>query len=423
MEYDDDVLMAVSNMKATAYTITGVIDVPRPITATVAQVTTLDTLGNLEIIGTNTLDQVQTESRPLAVGRTQSLKSYKTITSLTTPSWVISGGNDTISFGTAPISGGFVQEDAGYWAIEREKSLTDICVMSNNRYIFAPDNIYIFKGYSYDTFLLNQCVVNFGIKQNATPRKWLTTINNISYFYDNGDIYEFNGYDYPRLISHAEYLNGSLKNGILGGIALLPTTVSLASDNDHLYVYDSTSLLHNINPYRVFNTKTRTWWKKSGFTKNNSVYTTTAFRVFYVTMISTDDIVSFISVDTTAGIFDMHYEQGHKGLYSPYLITKAFNTNPSELGTLTSIILEIKGTAAAKSDIILYYSVTSNADDFVEFKRYTQHEFNGDIEILDIPVPIAYIANKHHYRIKIECSASTEIFNIERRFRVRGRTR
>jgi hypothetical protein len=392
----------------------------------VAQVTTLNTLGNLEIVGTNTLDQVQTESRPLAVGRTQSLKSYKTITSLTTPSWVISGTEDTIQFGVAPISGGYVQEDSGYWTIEEEKSLTDICVMSDNLYIFAPDNIYVFRGYSYDSFALKRVVVSIGIKNTINPKKWITSINNKCYFYSNGDIYEFNGYDSPRLISHPEYTNGSLSNGVLGGISDIPETYSLASDNNNLYLYNSSVFLHNINPYYVFDVQGRSWWKRSGFTKNNSVYSTIAFKVNYITMSNTDDIITFISVNTTTGItdfIDMHYEKGHKGLYSPYLITKAFNTNPSELGTLTSIILEIKGTAAAKSDIILYYSVTSNADDFIEFKRYTQHEFTGDIEIIDIPVPIAYIANKHHYRIKIECSASTEIFNIERRFRVRGRTR
>jgi hypothetical protein len=422
-EYDDDVLMAAGNMIAGAYSITGTIDVPRPITATVTKVNELDTMGTLAIVGTNNLDQVQTETLTPVEGRVQSLKSYKTITTLTGVGWIISGGNDQISFGVAPISGGYVQEDAGYWAMENEVSLTDLCVMSDNLYIFAPDNIYVFRGYSYDTFALGTCVMDLGIQEYPSPRRWLTTINNMCYFYNTNNVYEFNGSDYPRIITHPIYVNGALTNSVMGGIETLTTNYSLASDNDHLYVYQSISSLFSNNYYYTFNTKSRTWWKNSGFTKNNSVYSTVAFKVIYLPTSMTDDMVSFISVDTTEGYFDMQDIMGHKGLYDPYIITKAYNSNPSETGTLTSIILQVLGDSSTQVDITLSYSLTINGNDFVVFKVLDGYDFSEDIENIEIPVPVACIANAHHYRIKIQTTGYLEIYNIERRFRVKGRTR
>lgn len=421
-EYNATMLATSQNMKATAYTLTGVIDTPRPITATITIVADQDTYGSLSITGTNALDEAQTETLALSPGRNQSLKSFKTISTVITSGWVTGGTADTIEFGVAPVSGGFVQADAGYWTFEREKSLTDLCVMSDNLYVFASDNIYVFRGYSYDTFSLSLLIANIGIKNSANFCNWLTTINNTSYFVDNGDIYEFNGSSYPKLISHPETVNGNISNGMYGGVEPIPTTFSLASDNDHLYVYNSTIALHDDNRYYIYDTQSKSWWHMTGFSKNNSNLSV-AFKVKYLTLDSTDGMISVISSNTTAGVFDLYAVMGHKGLYSPFIVTKAFNSNPSELGTLTSIILQVRGTTTETSSIILSYSLTSSANDFKEFKRFANHVFNGDIENLDIPVPVACIANAHHYRIKIECTGYTEIYNIERRFRMRGRTR
>jgi hypothetical protein len=424
-EYGDTMLSASQNMKATAYTLSGTIDTPRPVTATITVVGNTDTYGSMVVTGTNALDEVQTETIPLFPGRNQGLKTFKTVdaTGIITSGWVTAGTADTIEFGVAPVSG-IVQADAGVWTIEKEKTLTDLCVMSNNLYIFAPDNIYVFRGYSYDTFNLGISVVNIGIKDSLNPRKWLTTINNISYFYSNGDIYQFDGNSYPRLITHSEQSNGSNSNSIFGGIESVPSTYSLASDNNHLYVYNSSVARQNGNAYYLFDTQSKSWWKNSGF--NDTVVSTDVtkmFRVFYITMNSTDDVISLVSKNTTAGIFDMYYQKGHKGLYAPFIVTKAYNTNPSELGTLTAIILQVKGTTAETSTITLSYSLSASANDFKTFKVFANYKFNGDIENLDIPVPVACIANAHHYRIKIECTGYTEIYNIERRFRTRGRTR
>jgi hypothetical protein len=337
--------------------------------------------------------------------------------------WSITDGNDQISFGVAPISSGYVQDDAGYWTLEREKSLTDLCVLGDSLYIFAPDNIYIFRGYSPETFLLSILVANMGIKEIATPRKWLTVINNICYFYNNGNIYEFNGSDYPRLISHPVYVNGALTNSIMGGIADLSTDYALASDNDKVYVYLATTVLHDINNYYTYYTKQRTWWKHSGFTKHNSVYSTTAFKVIYVTKASTDSVMSVVSVSSTAGSWDMHTQLGHKGLYNPYIITKAFNSNPSDVNTLTAIILQMLGDTSTQSTITLSYSLSATADDFETFKILDGYDFTEDIENVEIPVSVAYISNAHPYRIKIQTTDYVDIYNIERRFRVKGRTR
>lgn len=424
IEYQDAAIMSSVNMKNGTYSIENQPDVTRPITVTVTQTNTADTLGTITIVGINQLGDSQEETITPSYGRVQTLKSFTNILSITGAGWTQGGATpDTITFGVAPITGGYVQNDAGFWTIEKENTLTDITIMStNNLYIFAPDNIYVFRGYSPDTFTLNQVVTDLGIKQPSTPRKWITTINNTSYFFDNGSIYEFNGYDYPRNISKNSYVNGALTNGIMGGIKKLNQSVNLASDNDNLYIYDSSSSAFTENVYYVFDTDTRTWWKKSGFTINNSVYTS-VIKVIYIRTASTDEVVSFVIQNTTAGEFDLHYELGHKATDEPYMVSKAYNTAPSETGTLTTVILQVKGVADTTSDIDILYSLTSNGDDFESVKSITDFEFNGDIQNIELPVPTAYIANAPHYRLKVTSNNYTEVYNIERRFRVRGYTR
>jgi hypothetical protein len=219
----------------------------------------------------------------------------------------------------------------------------------------------------------------------------------------------------------------------MGGIEKLPNydgdpnpgvnNFCLASDNKNLYAYDGSFTIHKQNYYYVFDTSSKSWVKKTGFSIYNSDYDTLPFRIKYLTLNNTDGMISIINEITDAGRFDMHYDMGHKGLYSPFVVTKAFNTNPSEVGTLTNIILQLKGLTTETSTIVVSYSLTASADDFTVLKTLEDYSFNGDIENIDIPVPVAYIANAHHYRIKIQCSGYTEIFNIERRFRVRGRSR
>ncbi len=118
--------------------------------------------------------------------------------------------------------------------------------------------------------------------------------------------------------------------------------------------------------------------------------------------------------------FDCYDVIGHKGVNNPYVVTKAYNSSPSDIGSLTSVILQLKGIGGTASLITVSYSLTSESDDFKPIKIFNAFEFNGDIQNVEIPVPTAYIINAHHYRLKIESSNYVEIYNIERRFRVRG---
>jgi hypothetical protein len=110
------------------------------------------------------------------------------------------------------------------------------------------------------------------------------------------------------------------------------------------------------------------------------------------------------------------------------MVTKAFNSVPSETGSLTDVILQVQGTEDGTADIVLSYSLTADADDLTVIQTESDYEFSGDVEIISIPVPISNIANAHHYRLKISISDFTDtdgvyLFNIERRFRIIGRAR
>jgi hypothetical protein len=91
-------------------------------------------------------------------------------------------------------------------------------------------------------------------------------------------------------------------------------------------------------------------------------------------------------------------------------------------------VLQVKGVSTYTADITVQYSLTDDADDFIDIKAYDNYIFDGDVEILSIPVPIGNIANAHHYRLKIIIGSSSHatgvyLFNIERRFRIIGRAR
>lgn len=112
------------------------------------------------------------------------------------------------------------------------------------------------------------------------------------------------------------------------------------------------------------------------------------------------------------------------GTKEPYIITKAYNTIPSEQETLTAIILSLQGTKDEVVSFTLSYSLSVRIDDFLEIYHETNHILTGDLENIFIPVPIANIANAHHYRLKFECTGDdVTLYNIERRFRVKGMSR
>ena len=435
-EYDDDAIMTTTNMQLGAYGSLVQPVTPRPFTATVTTVGAADTMGTLTVVGTNTLDNVQTEIiTPVSGQRVQGLMIFKTYTSITGAGWVINGTADTITFGIGP-SNGYVVDDEVYWPIERETKLSEICVLSENLYIFCDNSVYVLSGYSPDTFTLTRLLVDIGIANTGgidipsrTARKHLTVSNNIAYFFYNGDIYEFDGSNIPRLISHPEYVNNNNVNGIYGGIDNLESTIQLASDSNHLYLYDPTDDYMYVNGdsddgtyFLQYNITDKTWWKYSEIL--DKTYDTSRFMVPNANNTNIVIVINSFALISPIYYFKFYYTSHTKfQVKYPYIITKAFNSNTSEVQTLTSLLLEVKKYNLNTSTINIYYSTTADGDDFVLFKTYTAYAFSGDVEILDIPMPVALIPNKHHYRIKIEVNGSMYLFNIERRYRVRGRSR
>ena len=187
-----------------------------------------------------------------------------------------------------------------------------------------------------------------------------------------------------------------------------------------VYIGPTTST--TVSYYR-FDISRRTWCKLSGFNYPLDSDKPDNFKVMYVQNTNKNDIVTFTGSIYDLGEFQMYYEKGSRGSRYPYIVTKAYNSNPSELQTPTSLILEIKGSYLSTATINIYYSTTVSGNDFTLFKAYTSRAFSGDIEILDIPLPPNIIANNHHYRFKIEVNGTMYLYNIERRFRIRGRSR
>jgi len=428
MEYDADAITTTRNCANASYAIAAQPTTTRQLTATVTKTDTLDTLGILTIVGTNGLDAPQTAILTLAEGRVQTSMAFKTITSITQSGWTQGGATpDTIVVGVAPVGLGYVTDDAGYWTIEKELNLHDICLIGSNLFIFATNNIYIFQGSSYDSFALTQMISGVGIDRMITPNGYqkLTTTKNVSYFIYNGYVYEFDGDGYPKIVSRPVVLNGQSSNGIFGGISFSGEAWVLASNANFLYVYNYTGL---VAYYYVYNFETKTWWKKSGMLKGN-ISSASEIDIKYIPFFNRQGMFNFISIFSAANDYLFSMQLGcTQGTVLPFFITKAFNTNPSETGSLTEVVLSIKGVLNSLADVVISYSLTVDTSDFTEIKRFDDYRFNGDMEIIAIPVPTAYIANAHHYRIKVEIGNVTTpptvyVYNVERRFRLKGRSR
>jgi hypothetical protein len=381
----------------------------------------------LTIVGTNGVDGAQTATITLQAGFNQTTMAFKTITSITQSGWTKGGATaDTIVVGVAPVGLGYVTDDAGYWTVERELSLNDICIMGKALYIFADHNIYVFRGYSYDTFSLSPIIADVGIeKMSATKgHRKLATVHNVAYFLYDGAVYAFDGDNHPRVMSRPIIVNSQTTNGVLGGIDFSGNNWVLTALSEELYMYDHTGATPY---YYMFEFETKTWWKFSGFTATN-IGAASTFNFMYVPSYSKQELFALISEDDTQDVYYSKQLGCTQGTAYPFMVTKAFNSYPSETGSLTEVVLQVKGVATYKADVTVQYSLTDDASDFATIKTYDDYTFDGDVEILSIPVPIANISNAHHYRIKVIIGASTHasgvyLFNIERRFRSKGRSR
>lgn len=435
LDEDDDYITTSTNCKNGSFTLIQDPDVPRPLLVTLTAVGDSDTYGTITIVGTDYNDVAISEVMNPVVGANVSFKSYKTIDSITQAGWTAVGTADTIKIGIAAIGTGYVQEDQGYWTIENESSLCDLCVIGRSLYIFSPKSIYIFSGYSPDTFALQVAVSDIGMSDgDDAMRRHLTVANNVAYFISNRNVYEYNGSDMPRLISHSIVTNGSVANYVYGGINEIPTVsvYALATDLDYLYVYAISATSSSVS--YVFNIKSRSWWKRS------TLSTTDIGTNGKMLLLPADGKTNIyeIASNVVSNTFDVYlsYRNVFSGSNYPYLITKAFSTKPSEEGTLTNLILTLRGTEDDVCTVSLYFSnsdgnTSPDADTFtlVESKSVT---FTGSMERLVYNIHPSLISRDLHYRLKLVVElpdysvkeyASVYLYNLERVHRIAGRSR
>ena len=427
-EYDDDYIAASQNLKNGAFTITTQPNTTRLITFKHTKTDTVDTLGEIALVGKDFEGTAQSENVVLIEGeRVVSSKRYSELTSATMSGWTQGGATpDTVEIGVGPVGSKYVQADAGYWTVEREPVLREMCVLSGDLYLFGPHNIHVFQGYSYDTFNLQQVIADTGINDvpDQIGHRVLAVCENTAYFRYGNDIYSFNGASKPRIISRPVFVNGASTNGVFGGIYFTGNDWALASDTENLYLYQSDT---TPSEYYRYDNEAKTWWKMSGITKTDAG-TADTINVLFVPSYSKAFAFSFVTINTAgAATWFITTDLGlTQGTVYPYIVSKAFNTNPSEDGTLTDLILQVKGTKDATANITVLYQLTDNGSTFTTAKAYTAYKFTGDTEILQIPLHMSYIHRAHHYRLKIIVQSTVSpvyLYNMERRFRTIGRSR
>ncbi len=107
---DDNYFLISTVMLATAYVLDQTAlpadNPPRNIIITHTADGNVDTLGDAVVVGTNVDDAVITETLTLSAGSTVvGTKAFKTVTSVTTASWVADGNDDTIEVGFNTLLG------------------------------------------------------------------------------------------------------------------------------------------------------------------------------------------------------------------------------------------------------------------------------------------------------------------------------
>jgi hypothetical protein len=343
-------------------------------------------------------------------------------------------------YGTSSTKSSVI-EDSGYWAIEKERKLGGLGVLGNTLYVFGYNNIYAFTGYDYDTFALQTAVPDLSSKviaQNGSA---------IYFMYDNGsswDIYEFDGTEYPRIISRPVRVGDRIVNGIAGGVEIPYATYysKLSANENYLYVFfdrfnvNDAYVVNNTYDRTIyaFNIIERSWWKIDGGIDETTRYTTSESSVFKMIVPSAERNSSYLisclwegtlsSPNTVDAIWNIYDELGYNADEYPHIITKAFSALPTDKQALTSVALQFQAEDGADIDLTVSYSKTIDQDDFEIIKQYDHYIANGLMETLDIPLPIRLVSNVRHYRIKVTVkNAALYLYNIERRYRVTGRSR
>lgn len=440
LDRDDDYVVTSTNMVNSTYTVLANPDVPRPLMVTVTKTSTIDTMGIITVVGTDVLDEAMTEIITPVDGIAYGQKAFKTVTSITGSGWSAVAGTDKIKIGIAPVTG-FTQEDAGVWTLEQEYTLIDMVVIGTSLYIFSPYSIYIFQGYSYDSFVLSKAIANLGCYEDSKIVCW----GNVAYFYGAVDkLYEYNGNDYPTIINRPVYVNGSVANGVYGSIpdyftsapmlfALQGKLYTYATDYSEGYCLTETTGIDLVQwCLYCFDIRSRTWWKLPGL---ESLYSDTYGEKYagslYVPNVAQDDSYSFLWLKDTAGdaTWTMYYYTGGDAYSTPYVVTKGFSGDVSGDLTLTNIILLVRGSDPETSMTInVYYALVIEGNDisyYTLLKSFKSTDFDdsGVLDRLVVNVPSSSIGRKDYFKILITSSANLQITGIEYRYRQIDRSR
>jgi hypothetical protein len=348
---DDDYIVAATTMKNGSYTVLASPDVPRPVTVTVTKASTIDTLGLITVSGTDSLGEALTETITPVDGITTGFKAFKTISTVVGSGWSAVAGSDSIKVGIAPVNG-FSQTDAGVWTLEQEYTLVDMTVLSSSLYIWSPFNIYVFQGYSYDTFSLTKVISNLGCLEAHN----VTACGNRAYFWGTStELYEYNGESYPAIINKPVFVNGSVSNGIYGSYEPWTDIGDLCAISGNLYMYpsiyedgvtDATPdvYYHQMRVYD-FDINSRTWWKLSGFSSAYlPAYEYNALYALYIQNVEKSDTYNIMTVKTSTGnaTWTIYTYMGHAYNRDSYVVTKAYNNGITDDMTLTNIILYVR---------------------------------------------------------------------------------
>jgi hypothetical protein len=348
---DDDYVVANTAMKNGSYTVLASPDVPRPVSVTITKADAIDTVGVIAVTGTDSTDTVMSESIIPIDGTVIGLRAFKTISSVVGSGWSATGATDSIKVGVAPVTG-YSQTDAGVWTMEQEYALVDITVLGSSLYVWSPFNIYMFQGFSYDTFSLTKIISNLGCVENHN----VTCCGNIAYFWGTqSELYEYNGTDYPKIINKSVYTNGSVSNNIYGSYEPWLDIGDLCAINGTLYMYPSIYEdgviegtpdveYHQMRVY-LFDIRSKTWWKNSGFAiAFDSSYEYNALYALYIQNVEKADTYNIMSSKTTSGnaTWGIYSEIGHAYDRDAYIVTKAYNNGITDDMTLTNIILYVR---------------------------------------------------------------------------------
>jgi hypothetical protein len=446
LEEDDDYFVTSQAMANGALSFTAQPDVTRPIMFTITQVGLADTYGSVAIVGTAYDDTEISETRTLKVNRTISAKSYKSITSMTISGHTAAGTADNIKVGIAAIGTGYVQEDQGYWTLEEERKLTHLATIGGNLYVFSDQSIYVFRGYSAETFSLERLFSGFG---EITS---LTEANGILYFNNYGTgtntihstgIYEFDGRSYPRVISNPVLVNGSVSNYVYGGI--YPRQFILCADKDYVYACDGTytttiSGSDRIHTYKyyIFDIKARSWWPISGLQQTTVMGGYSKIKMVKRASGNSIHVLGYTSPGLSSNYSWQVYRYiGSLSTGTSYMMTKVFTNGVSEDTTLTEIVLQVRaGYATFDEDdtarINIYYNTLTwgGGESWTLLKTIEPEDIPYELTSISIPLRGTELARVPSYSLKIEYISAyddaydtLEIYAIEQRYRVIGRSR